>query len=219
MCLTYAPSASGANHDGASCAENFRGRLIIIIILVVVGSSGSRPDARPATLACRDRAELGMRGPAGDCTDHDLVVGPSKRRIPASARHIARTRDEHSSLQPQSAPITVQNGARGDECRPEREWLRMSTEWDQINGKSQLNHGPLLARAMSTRPFSSKEPQERRNTVHVAMNAVRNKNGHHLSPRPWNWTKQRRVPAVLMAGSARALHTRPCDSARPTTTA
>ena len=142
---------------------------------------------------------------------HDLVIGPNKRRIPASARHLARTRDEHSSLQPQSAPRTVQNRMATD--------VTTTTEWDQINGTSQSNHGPLLARAMSTRPFSSKEPQERCNTVHVAMNAVRNKNGHHLSPRPWNWTKQRRVPAVLMAGSARALHTRPCDSARPTTTA
>ena len=47
---------------------------------------------------------------------HDLVVGPNKRRIPASARHIARTRDEHSSLQPQSAPITVQNGENGYGC-------------------------------------------------------------------------------------------------------
>ena len=54
-----------------------------------------------------------------------------------------------------------------------------TTEWDQINGTSQSNHGPLLARAMSTRPFSSKEPQERCKTLQVAMNAVRNKNGHH----------------------------------------
>ena len=148
---------------------------------------------------------------------HDLGIGPNKRRIPASARNLARTRDEDSSLQPQSAPRTVQNSARGDECRPEREWLRIvttTTEWDQINGTSQLNHGPLLARAMSTRPFSSKKPQERCKTVHVAMNAVRNKNGHHLSPRPWNWTEQRRVPAVLMAGSARALHIRPYDQRR-----
>ena len=53
----------------------------------------------------------------------------------------------------------------------------MSTEWDQINGTSQLNHGPLLARAMSTRPFSSKEPQERCKTVHVAMNVGWNENG------------------------------------------
>ena len=79
----------------------------------------------------------------------------------------------------------LQNGAHGDECRPEREWLRIvttTTEWDQMNGTSQLNHGPLLARAMSTRPFSTKEAHERCKTVHAAMNAVRNKNGHHLPP-------------------------------------
>ena len=62
---------------------------------------------------------------------------------------------------------------------------------------------------MSTRPFSSKEPQERCKTVHVAMNAVRNKNGticHHDHGIGRN---KGRVPAVLMADSARALHIRP----------
>ena len=72
---------------------------------------------------------------------HDLGIGPNKLRIPASARHLARTRDEHSSLQPQSAPRTVQNGTRGDECRPEREWppfVTTTMELDETKGACQL---------------------------------------------------------------------------------
>ena len=72
---------------------------------------------------------------------HDLGIGPNKRRVPALARHLARTRDEHSSLQPQSAPRTVQNGARGDECRPEREWppsVTTTMELDETKGACQL---------------------------------------------------------------------------------
>ena len=60
-----------------------------------------------------------------------------------------------------------------------------------IGPNKRRQHGILLARAMSTRASSPNQPQERCKTVHVAMNVGWNENGHHLSPRPWNWTKQR----------------------------
>ena len=61
-----------------------------------------------------------------------------------------------------------------------QKWPRFvatTSELDQINVASQLQHGILLARAMSTRASSPNQPQERCKTVHVAMNVGWNENG------------------------------------------
>ena len=61
-----------------------------------------------------------------------------------------------------------------------QKWPRFvatTSELDHINVASQLQHGILLARAMSTRASSPNQPQERCKTVHVAMNVGWNENG------------------------------------------
>ena len=84
-----------------------------------------------------------MRKGATRKNGHGLSPRPRNwtKLIPASAWPLARTRDEHSCLQPQSAPRTVQNGARGDECWPEREWppfVTTTMELDETKGACQL---------------------------------------------------------------------------------
>ena len=74
-----------------------------------------------------------------DC-HHDHRMGPNKRHIPAESRPITRTRDGHSAVQLQEAPRTVQNGACGDECRPEQEWppfVTTTMELDETKGACQ----------------------------------------------------------------------------------
>ena len=68
-------------------------------------------------------------------------------------------------------------------------FVATTSELDQINIASQLQHESLLARAMRTLASSPNQPQERCKTVHVAMNVGRNENGYGLSPRPRNGTK------------------------------
>ena len=72
---------------------------------------------------------------------HDHGMGPNKRDVPAESRTITRMRDEHSAVQLQEAPRTVQNGACGDECRPEQEWppfVTTTMELDETKGACQL---------------------------------------------------------------------------------
>ena len=77
---------------------------------------------------------------ATDC-HHDHGMGPNKRHFPAEPRPITRMRDEHSAVHLQEAPRTVQNGACGDECRPEQEWppfVTTTMELDETKGACQL---------------------------------------------------------------------------------
>ena len=124
---------------------------------------------------------------------------------PAGGVSVARRSQWHDSLTCAGGQDTRERESRAQNDHGLSPRARNGTHKRHIP----VDQGPLLARAMSTRPFSSKEPQERCKTVHVAMNAVRNKNGticHHDHGIGRN---KGRVPAVLMADSARALHIRP----------
>ena len=77
---------------------------------------------------------------ATDC-HHDHGMGPNKLHVPAESRPLTRARDVHSAVQLQEAPTTVQNGACGDECRPEQEWppfVTTTMELDETKGACQL---------------------------------------------------------------------------------
>ena len=75
---------------------------------------------------------------------HDLGIGPNKRRIPASARPLARTRDEHcwQSLAYSAARLRSVAGARGlrvaviatDATQAERAALRAAVDAVALDG-------------------------------------------------------------------------------------